>query len=475
VDWEGIGLADEVLAWLKETGRRTATRERRLDPFATSMRDYDDVSANLRDIEDSISIQHSDAKQRVTDLRGAALVEGVSTAPTLTSFGKRVLDGWRAHNVANADKEDEITRTVIAYGAARSLGISPYTEFFAYWSELRATLDAERLIDNWDALFTLNYLDHRISNFAPGDAFRDEATPISEIKYDLDLFALSTGGDPVALKGSDQIKRGIKGKIPRGRARATACLAMEMLLRPAVDRASLITRFGLPRRPRDWQHLDADHTDRLLRAVASFDVASSILHAAPQSVRGSGPGIIPSKVLPALPEIDFAKVLKPIPKPRKSNRDKPKASPKKVDYTRRQERNGEVGRLGEEFALLYERWRLTARPDLAKQIQRVSLNDDTLGFDIQSFDPDGRERHVEVKTTEGPLGSRFFLSANEYSVAKAKSETYVLLRVGNVRAGPICCEVRPPFTELEMKAAVFEVTFRAEDSVGDSSSSVEGG
>jgi hypothetical protein len=439
------------------------------------MRDYDDVSANLRDVERSIIIQHSDPAQRVTDLRGAALVEGVSAAPKLTQLGKKVLDGWRAYNVANSDKEDELTRTVIVYGTAQLLGVSPYTEFFAYWSELRATLDAEGLIDNWDSLFTLNYLDHRIKDFAPGDAYRDEATPITEIEYDLDLFARSAGSDPDALRGAEQIKRGIEGKIPRGRARATACLAMEMLLRTADYRAPLITRFGLPRRPRDWQHLDADQTDRLLLAVASFDVASNVLQVASPLVSGRGTTASPLNILLSLPKIDFATVLKPIPQPRKSNRDKPKASPKKVDYTRRQERNGEVGRLGEEFALLYEQWRLAARPDLAKQIQRVSLDDDTLGFDIRSFDPDGRERHVEVKATEGPLRTRFFLSANECSVAKEKSQTYVLLRVGNVRAGPICCEVRPPFVELELKTAVFEANFRAEDSGDDSNASMKGG
>jgi hypothetical protein len=464
VDWEGIGLAEEVLAWLKETGRQKATRERRLDPFATSMRDYDDVSANLRDVERSVVIDHTDPAQRVTDLRGAGLVEGASTAPTLTLLGQKVLSAWRQHNVANAEKEDEVTRTVLVYGVARQLGVSPYTEFFRYWLELRATLDAEGLIDNWDALFTLNYLDHRLNSFAPGDAYRDEATPISEIEYDLDLFVSGVGGDPEALTGAAQIARGIEGKIPRGRARATACLAMELLLRTADDRAPLIARFGLPRRPRDWKHLDTGQTTRLLQAVAWFDAAPGVLNVAPR-VRGiPSPAVaIPTAETITVTEIDFSTVLRPIPKPKKLKRGKRKAATKKTDYTRRQERNGEVGRLGEEFALSYERWRLAARPDLVAKIEQVSLDDDTLGFDIRSCELDGSDRHIEVKATEGPLATRFFLSANECTVAHAKNGTYVLLRVGNLRVGPTCCEVRPPFAELELKTAVYEATFRAEE------------
>jgi hypothetical protein len=42
---------------------------------------------------------------------------------------------------------------------------------------------------------------------------------------------------------------------------------------------------------------------------------------------------------------------------------------------------------------------------------------DGAGFDIASFDPDGRERFIEVKTTNGAATTPFFLTRNEMAVA----------------------------------------------------------
>ena len=141
MDWEGIGLADEITAWLDETGRRKATRERRLDPFATSMRDFDDVAANLEAVKKNGAIEHTDPTQRVADLRSAGLIETPDGAPVLSSLGAAVLERWRVAGVANQDKLDETARTVIVYGTAREMGAEPYVTFLAYWAELRAAFD----------------------------------------------------------------------------------------------------------------------------------------------------------------------------------------------------------------------------------------------------------------------------------------------------------------------------------------------
>lgn len=456
MDWDSIGLTSDVLRWLDETGKRTATRERRLDPFATSMRDFDDVAANLDRAGRNLTIVHTDPTQRVADLRSAALVETLDGPARLTALGQAVLVGWRARGVANAEKLDETARTLIAYGIGRQLRVSPYIEFFAYWSELRAVFDAEALIDSWDALFTLNYLDHRIDSFAPGDAYRDEAIPVAEIEYDLDDFAADAAAGDRARKGAGQVARGIQGKVPRGRARATACLAMELLLRAPPDRAALLTRFGIPLRPRQWEQLDDPRRAQLLQIAASFDVAP--VTAAAKASNATTPAVAAADQ--KLAEVDFASTLKPVPRPIKGKGTKNKGGSKKTDYKRRQERNGEVGRLCEEFALAYERWRLKDHPKLAGKVQQVSLEDDTLGYDIRSYEADGSDRFVEVKGTEGPLSTRFFLSANEYDTSKVNQGSYVLMRVANIRATPSCCELRPPFDEIDLKTAVYECTFK---------------
>ena len=273
MDWQGIGLADDVAIWLDKTGRTAATRERRLDPFATSMRDFDDVTVHLGNIEKGVVVQHSDATQRIADLRSTGLIETpANVAPNLTYLGAAALGNWRKWQVANTDPLDELARTLIVYGDAHRLSASPYDTYFKYWAELRAAFAPEGLIDNWDALFTLNYLDHRLDGFAPGDAYRDDRTPVADIRYDLDAFAAAAGFSPRALKGAGQVGRGITGKVPRGRARATAAMAMEILMRGASDREAILARFGVPRRPRQWTAFDAARIQKLLGIAASFDM-----------------------------------------------------------------------------------------------------------------------------------------------------------------------------------------------------------
>ena len=76
----------------------------------------------------------------------------------------------------------------------------------------------------------------------------------------------------------------------------------------------------------------------------------------------------------------------------------------------------EIGADGEEAAVAACRGYLLAkdRADLADQVQRLSLRDDTLGYDVTSPDCRGRRHHLEVKATRS-IGPRveFYLSRNE--------------------------------------------------------------
>jgi hypothetical protein len=461
VDWEGIGLADEITAWLDETGRRKATRERRLDPFATSMRDFDDVAANLEGVEKNGAIEHTDPTQRAADLRSAGLVETSDGSVVLSGLGAAVLEGWRTAGVANNDKLDETARTVIVYGTAREMAAEPYITFFVYWAELRAAFDAAALIDGWDDLFTLNYLDYRIDGFAPGDAYRDEGIRVADIVFDLDSFAEERGASEQVRKGASQVRSGIAGKIPRGRARATCCLAMELMLRRPEERNALVARFGVPRRPHEWENFRADKADMLLRIVASFDGLSAVAGAqASETVEAV------NEPAAQMENYDFSNALQAVPKRAKSKRGT-KSVPRKIDYNRKQERNSEVGRLGEAFALAYERWRLAEHPDLAEKVVHASLEDDTLGYDIRSFETDGGVRYVEVKATEGPLATRFFISANEIACADRHAGQFLILRVGNVRNNPVCCEIRDFNAEIEFTPVVFECAFKPVADISD--------
>ena len=73
-----------------------------------------------------------------------------------------------------------------------------------------------------------------------------------------------------------------------------------------------------------------------------------------------------------------------------------------------------------------ERVRLATagREDLANRVRWIADEEgDGAGFDILSFNTSGGERLVEVKTTNGPARTPFFLSRNENDIANQRAES----------------------------------------------------
>ena len=82
--------------------------------------------------------------------------------------------------------------------------------------------------------------------------------------------------------------------------------------------------------------------------------------------------------------------------------------------------------------ITYERARLIQAgcTDLAQRIVHVAVVEgDSAGYDVCSFNVDGTERHIEVKTTGGPATNAFFISPNEVRHSRNHADTHVLMRV----------------------------------------------
>lgn len=110
-----------------------------------------------------------------------------------------------------------------------------------------------------------------------------------------------------------------------------------------------------------------------------------------------------------------------------------------VNYLEIEARNRALGLAGEEFVLVYEKARLVSvgREPLADRIQHVSREvGDREGFDIRSFEADGSDRLIEVKTTKHGRDTPFFLSRNEVRVSEVRSSNYHLYRIFEFRANP---------------------------------------
>ena len=137
---------------------------------------------------------------------------------------------------------------------------------------------------------------------------------------------------------------------------------------------------------------------------------------------------------------------------------------KKFDVAARDERNRAVGKAGEERVLKHERDKLTAvgREDLARKILWVSEEDgDGAGYDIASFDVDGRQRLIEVKTTKGWERTPFHISRSELSVADERREEWCLFRLWNFARTPKAFELRPPLdAHVSLTATSFRASFQ---------------
>jgi len=134
---------------------------------------------------------------------------------------------------------------------------------------------------------------------------------------------------------------------------------------------------------------------------------------------------------------------------------------RKFDVASRDARNRALGRAGEERVLAHERASLLAagRTDLARSIRWVShVDGDGAGYDILSFDTDGRDRLIEVKTTNGWERTPFHITRNELSVAGERRNDWRLMRLWNFAREPRAFELRPP---LEAHVSLMATSYQA--------------
>jgi Domain of unknown function (DUF3883) len=133
-----------------------------------------------------------------------------------------------------------------------------------------------------------------------------------------------------------------------------------------------------------------------------------------------------------------------------------------------------LGEQGERFVLDLERRRLrdAGRMELESKIEWVSeTQGDGAGFDIRSFDDTGAEILVEVKTTKGPEGTAFYITANELRCSGKHGAQYRLYRVFDFKnATPKLYRLAGPLAgKLDLEAKVYSATCAADKEAGPAS------
>jgi len=136
----------------------------------------------------------------------------------------------------------------------------------------------------------------------------------------------------------------------------------------------------------------------------------------------------------------------------------------RFDVAGRDERNRALSHAGEERLFRHEihALRQSGREDLARRVRWVSQEDGGgAGYDIASFTAEGRERLIEVKTTNGWERTPFHISRNEIEVAQERRDDWHLFRLYDFARAPKAFELRPPLdAHVSLTATSFRASFQ---------------
>lgn len=159
--------------------------------------------------------------------------------------------------------------------------------------------------------------------------------------------------------------------------------------------------------------------------------------------------------------IDFSNWLELPPPPRTAPQRADYRARSPVDFVALEARNRALGLAGEELVLSFERERLdrAGKGAYAGQVEHVSrTRGDGVGFDILSFETDGRERFIEVKTTAFSKSSPFYISRNEVAFSDEHADRYRLYRLFEFRNAPRMFEVAG---SMKQRLVLNPVTYQA--------------
>jgi Domain of unknown function (DUF3883)/MrcB-like, N-terminal domain len=175
--------------------------------------------------------------------------------------------------------------------------------------------------------------------------------------------------------------------------------------------------------------------------------------------------LVETVVEPA-PRVETIEVHDFEPRQRRQSRDSSESTNRK-HQRRYSPVSRKVGDAAERAVLLYERGRLIklGRQDLADLVRWHGPEQEFCGWDITSFDDDGREFFIEVKSSVGKAIACVTLTVNEWETARdtARRDRYYIYIVTNaLSAAPTIERLRNPASyvdskQLSCEAIVYEL------------------
>ncbi len=123
------------------------------------------------------------------------------------------------------------------------------------------------------------------------------------------------------------------------------------------------------------------------------------------------------------------KLTPPTTVPRKRKRG---GHPVQIDFAALTDERKEIGDAAERLVVQYEQAYLRAngKKSLADSVEHVAhTQGDGTGYDIRSYTLDGKPLYIEVKATRGKASAPFFLTPQEWAMARRYPSSYRLYRV----------------------------------------------
>jgi len=104
---------------------------------------------------------------------------------------------------------------------------------------------------------------------------------------------------------------------------------------------------------------------------------------------------------------------------------------KHVNFASIQKKRTHVGKIGEEIVIKYEMKNLPK--SLKDKVTHASVEEgDGLGYDILSYDENGKDKYIEVKTTTGDWFKPFYATQHELERSIQERDSFYLYRLFNL-------------------------------------------
>lgn len=153
----------------------------------------------------------------------------------------------------------------------------------------------------------------------------------------------------------------------------------------------------------------------------------------------------------------------------KKERKRALSKTKLIDFEKENKKHRRLGERGEVIVRNAERDSLKkmGKSNLANRIRQISKENTSAGYDILSFEEDGRKKYIEVKSTNNSRSSKanFLITSNEYEKAKELKNYYIYI-VFNVKSkNPEIGILRNPFNFQGKGLTLTPISFRVEISL----------